>query len=243
MNSCSISIITVTYNNAVGLAKTIDSVSNQTYTNYEHIIIDGLSHDKTHEILEEYSKKDNTICVTELDRGIYDAMNKGVNYSSGEYIIFMNAGDIFYDAHVLEKLSDCTFNEKDIVYGNSIDDYGNGESKLVKYNRTLSKWYFIKGNGICQQVIMAKRDLYINCIFDCTYPICADKKWLIQQFISGKSFEYVNIIICYYDRGGVSSKRRKQLMKESDLILKSFFPVTMSFILFLRKIKHFIFGR
>ena len=121
MNLPTISIITVAYNASNTIETTILSVVNQTYPNIEYIIIDGGSTDGTIDIIKKYESK-ITKWISEPDKGIYDAMNKGINLARGEWINFMNCGDSFYENNTLQVISDTIINSKDInvIYGNSI---------------------------------------------------------------------------------------------------------------------------
>ncbi|HDY89306.1 MAG TPA: glycosyltransferase, partial [bacterium] len=120
-----LSIITVTYNAEACLEKTIQSVINQTYKNIEYIIIDGGSSDKTLSIIKKY-KKYIKYCISEPDKGIYDAMNKGIKIAKGDYINFLNAGDFYYENNVLSYLFDNLDKSVDLLYGDSylIDQNG-----------------------------------------------------------------------------------------------------------------------
>ena len=99
-----ISIITINYNNASGLEKTIRSVVEQTYNEYEYIIIDGASSDKSKEVIQEYQRYIDFWC-SEKDSGIYNAMNKGIQKASGEYLLFLNSGDVLNNSAVLDRKS------------------------------------------------------------------------------------------------------------------------------------------
>src|SRR5574344_2490955 len=110
-----LSIITINYNNAEGLEKTIKSVINQTFTDYEYIIIDGGSTDGSTDIIKKY-RENIDYWVSESDKGIYKAMNKGITYTHGEYLNFMNSGDCFHSSTVLNEVAR-NFNNTDIIIG------------------------------------------------------------------------------------------------------------------------------
>src|SRR5208283_551554 len=116
--SFKLSIITVNLNNVSGLRKTIESVVNQKYTDYEYIIIDGFSTDGSVEVIKEFTDK-ITYWISETDKGIYNAMNKGIKRATGDYCLFLNSGDFFANSRILEKCFEHQFSE-DIVYGNMI---------------------------------------------------------------------------------------------------------------------------
>jgi len=119
MANLKISVITVCFNSLEILKKTMQSVETQTYTNIEYIVIDGNSTDGTPEYLKNYNGK-LTKYVSESDKGIYDAMNKGVNMSEGDYVIFLNAGDLFAENLTLEKIFDGKTYDSDVIYGDVI---------------------------------------------------------------------------------------------------------------------------
>lgn len=217
-----ISIITVCYNSEDTIKETIISVMNQSYKNIEYIIIDGNSTDNTKTIIEKYLRKFREIkFISEKDKGIYDAMNKGINISSGDYIFFLNSGDRFYKDDVIEKifLNEDMINY-DVIYGNSMDIYKN---KVVerKYNDKINNRYFIRGNGVCHQVIFARRSTFDKNKFDLKYKICADKNWLVKSYKNGYKFKYIDMIISFYDRNGISSsiEATEIIKKETKSIL------------------------
>jgi glycosyltransferase involved in cell wall biosynthesis len=113
-----ISIITINYNNSTGLEKTINSVINQKYFDYEYLIIDGNSTDGSKEIIDKYSRF-LFLGISENDNGIYNAMNKGIMKSNGDYLFFLNSGDYFFDEQSLSNLAN-EADEQDFIYGNTI---------------------------------------------------------------------------------------------------------------------------
>ena len=148
-----ISIITVCYNAEKVIENTILSVINQEYNNYEYIIIDGNSKDNTTEIIKKYSNR-ITYWISEADNGIYHAMNKGIKKSSGDYLIFMNAGDTFYNNKVLAEI----FSEnqsKDIISGIALT--GNEKKWLPAKEIDLCLMYFYT-TGLCHQATFIKKE-------------------------------------------------------------------------------------
>lgn len=197
-----LSIITVCYNCESEIRKTLDSVSNQIDNNFEYIIVDGKSADKTLDIVNEYKNIiDNMIVISEEDQGIYDAMNKGVRSASGEYILFLNGGDVFYNADVTSKIMNLLQRDYDVIYGNIVTD-----GKIIRYdNYNLFDLIYL-GRTICHQAIFAKRDLLLRVPFDTEYMICADRDWLIKMFKMNKKIYYANdLVVAVYDTTGISS--------------------------------------
>lgn len=197
------SIITVTYNCESSIGHTIESLLAQEFDDYEYIVIDGLSTDRTLQIIEKYRNRiKNFTLISEKDTGIYDAMNKGIRISKGDYIYFLNSGDLFYSEEVLSCVNKITETNKDIYYGSMYRD-----NAIQKFPEALSDLFLIyEERMICHQAIFAKRDLLSKQLFDKQLRICADREWLIRALKSGASYYYMkNIIVGYYDVSGVSS--------------------------------------
>lgn len=208
-----ISIITVCFNAENCIEETIKSVINQSYTNIEYIIIDGGSTDNTITIIKEYQ---NNIHYwnSETDKGIYDAMNKGILKSHGDFIIFMNAGDCFVKNTTIADC--CKFINKyqhfDIYYGDTILDYG----KKSKYTSQPKDLKLLKKQMVfCHQSCFIKASLQKRFPFDLSYKLLADYNLFRTLYIKGYSFIYTNIPIAIYEaQKGVSSKMHKKVMKE-----------------------------
>lgn len=196
------SIITINYNNSEGLRKTIESVVNQTFKDFEFIIIDGGSTDGSVDIIKEYSNK-KYYWVSEPDKGIYNAMNKGILKAHGEYLNFMNSGDCFYDENVLSNISKKEFNE-DIVTGKYVLSNSPHYIRGLKNNNItfLDLYYGI----ICHQATFFKKDLFEKELYDESYKLVADWKYYTKTLINQNgSFRQLDDIIVYYDCTGISS--------------------------------------
>ena len=153
-----LSIITVNLNNAIGLRKTIESVVNQTFTDFEYIIIDGGSTDGSVDVIREYSEK-ITYWVNEPDKGIYNAMNKGIKIAKGEYLQFLNSGDFLIDNRVLKSIFDLERNE-DVLYGEAV--LGDNLEKKIKFPpspKIIDHEYFWT-NTLTHQSTLIKRTLF-----------------------------------------------------------------------------------
>lgn len=194
-----LTIITVCLNAESCIEKTIQSVLNQTFTDYEYIIKDGCSIDKTIEIVRSYQSKSNRIIVyLGKDNGIYDAMNKAVACARGQYIYFLNAGDVLYENHTLENIFRVCGDE-DIIYGDVI--FGNARKRSPKI---LNKLFFLNERMVCHQAIIAKKETLLSHPFMIKYKYCADREWLSYS-VSRWKYKYYNIIISKYNTNGVSS--------------------------------------
>ena len=161
-NHPKVSIITITYNAEKYLERTIQSIISQTYPNIEYVIIDGNSKDGTIQIIEKY-RNNIEVLISEPDKGLYDAMNKGLRKATGDYIVFMNAGDQINNSHTLEKAMKGS-NNADIIYGLAvnIDEKGNTRPwhKKTPVAEKLSAKSFMNGMVICHQCMILKKILY-----------------------------------------------------------------------------------
>lgn len=211
------SIITVTFNAEENIKKTLDSISMQKFRDFEVIVIDGKSQDKTVNIVEAYYDLINNLSIlSEMDDGIYDAMNKGVRQAKGDYIYFLNAGDCFVDCNVLSEVKNFieTYKygkdeyEKHIFHGNIIK-----KGKIIKYPPKFYewKWVYLERAFFSHQAIFASRKLLEMFPFDLSLKICADRDWFIRSIRSGAKYIYMaSIAIAVYEGGGVSAGFKQQ---------------------------------
>lgn len=212
-----ITVITVVYNAETLIEQTIRSVLQQTFSPIEYIIIDGASTDNTLALLEEYR---NRIAVySERDTGIYDAMNKGLQKAGGEYVLFLNAGDLLADDHTLEHVF-ATATDADVYYGNTkiVDNTGNilGDRRL-KPPATLS-WKSLRfGMCVSHQSFIAKRSICEP--YDLHYRISSDIDWMIRVLKKAKKIVYVKATISKFLEGGSSDQQRKTALKERFAIM------------------------
>jgi len=215
------SIITINFNNKEGLRKTLDSVVCQTFTDYELIVIDGGSTDGGAALLEEYGKY-ITFGVSEPDKGVYNAQNKGVQHASGEYCIFMNSGDLFYDSHVLENVSAELENGIDIAVGDTYFYKDESENRYVHAPEYITLWRVYI--GINHQSAFIKRQLLLENPYDETLKICADWKFWLQELVKNeRSYQHLNIIVAQYDLNGVSYNEDTRLAEEHS-VMRQLFP-------------------
>ncbi len=175
-------IITVTFNAANTIERTLQSVDSQTFTNYEHIIVDGASTDDTLKIVGLHGNPARRV-ISEPDKGLYDAMNKGISATSGRYLIFLNAGDKFHAPDTLERIADAieTGNEPGIVYGQTdiVDVHGRRIGpRHLEAPDTLTLASFADGMLVCHQAFVALRR--IAGFYDISYRFSADYEWCIR---------------------------------------------------------------
>lgn len=205
-----ITIITVSYNAVKDIESTILSVLNQTYPNIEYIIIDGGSTDGTLDIIKKYQDR-ISYWVSEPDKGIYDAMNKGTLKAAGEWLNFMNAGDTFYDQNVLEKVfRNNNWEDTDVIYGDVYIKYKNTK----KLRSTLPIKHLEKGMPFCHQSTFIKTKLQKKITFDTHYKICADYNLFLTLYKQKYHFKKIDIAIATFLYGGVSTDAFISLMVE-----------------------------
>ncbi|WP_419801108.1 glycosyltransferase family 2 protein [Mucilaginibacter sp.] len=205
-----ISIITVVFNAVETIEDTIKSVIDQRYHNIEYIVIDGGSTDGTKEIVKIYQAKIKYF-ISEGDRGVYDAMNKGVKIATGDFVYFLNSGDILLAN--LEKIIKFLKSEKSIIYG---DSYWIG--KHILYYGKTSKWKIIR-NNICHQSIFYPKNIFNKYSYDLNYKVFADY-YLNVSLMADKSYSfiYIPVLICSFDDTVGLSKKIKDLHFKNDLV-------------------------
>lgn len=207
-------IITCTFNAAATLERTIRSVDSQTYPCIEHLIIDGASKDGTLEIAAT-SKK--AMVISEPDKGLYDAMNKGIRMATGDYIIFLNAGDKFHSNVTLEKVAAMIKDNPDVIYGETALVDNDGEFKRMRRLQApenLSWKSFKKGMLVCHQSFWVKRELAARTPYDLTYRYSADVDWCIRIMKQSTVLFNTHETLIDYLEEGMTTKNRKASLKE-----------------------------
>lgn len=214
MKDILITVISVSFNCENMVNKTIESLASQTYKDFEYLVVDGKSLDKTVEKIEEYhSLFKNMRVISEKDSGIYDAMNKGVSNARGKYIFFLNFGDCLHDEDVLINMAKKMKSNADVYYG----DIEKNDTEIIQKNKATLFNCIYREYMICHQSIFSKRDLLLKYPFDLGFRLCADRDWLIKVLYDDYKIEYCNYLICRYDTTGISSNP-VDFMKESELV-------------------------
>lgn len=214
-NNVKISIITVVYNNAIGLERTILSVLNQTYKNYEYIIVDGDSTDGTIDIIKKYEKY-LANWISEKDEGIYDAMNKGAKMATGELIAFLNSDD-WYELDTLEYVNSQYIElHWDALATRVHKVKETGECyESAKYTDTRINELDIR-NTICHQGLFVKRNWFHKVgFFDLQYKLVADYNWMLDIKNMGAKFVYSNKVTAFFSLGGASTKNVGRTREEA----------------------------
>jgi len=202
-----ISIITINYNNAAGLQKTMDSVISQTFQDFEFIVIDGQSSDNSLDIIKQNNRIN--FWLSEKDNGIYDAQNKGILNAKGDYLLFLNSGDILASNTVLQKVSTLLSGGKSFYYGNLIL-----EKNLVKQNHFAPKEIdmdFILNSTFWHPCVFIKSDLFKSFgSYNTSFKIVGDYEFFIRCLLKPNvTSEYINEFITEFDGNGISNDTSK----------------------------------
>ena len=217
-----LSVVTIVYNNARDIERTMLSVLNQTYPDIEYIVVDGLSNDGTLDIIANY-KDSIAKFSSEQDEGIYDAMNKGLALATGDYVIFMNSGDEFFDADTVAAVF-TSADDADIYYGETEMIDASGQSLGQRRHKAPEQfdWRgFNVGMSISHQAIYIKHSLIEP--YDRQYQLSADIDWIIRAAKKAKKIVNVNRYVAKYLVGGMSkTKHRQSLMERFDIMKRHY---------------------
>ncbi len=216
-----LSIITINYNNREGLRKTLESVKIQTTREFEYIVIDGGSTDGSVDVIKEYADIIDH-WVSEPDKGIYNAMNKGVAAAHGEYCQFLNSGDWLYDENVINTIIPYLGNNIDILtgYTNVIDSSGKltrrvkGSPKYLSLPRLLNK-------SLSHPSSYIKTILLHQFPYDENMKIAADWKFFVESYVSEARYAHIELDIAIFDTTGISSTMTTQIKAEEEEVRNS----------------------
>ncbi len=217
-----LSIVTVVFNNVRHIERTLESVIRQTYPHIEYIVIDGGSTDGTMDLIRKYADQ-ITCLVSEKDRGIYDAMNKGLALATGDYVLFMNSGDELYQPETVANVF-TSAPDADIYYGETemIDEKGNSLGQRRHAAPEVFTWRsFRYGMCISHQAIYIRRS--ITGPYDLTYELSADIDWIIRAAKKATRIVNARQYVAKYLIGGMSKKRHWQSLKERFSIFTKYY--------------------
>lgn len=215
-NNPLISIITVTFNAGNVIEKTLLSLKEQTFKDFEHLVIDGKSKDDTVKKIKDFGLP-RTSVLSEPDKGLYDAMNKGLSWAKGRYILFLNAGDAFHSAATLQEYARCAAENPHIIYGDT--DIVDKEGRFIAPRHLeapplLTKKSFLNGMLVCHQAFMVRKDIVPQ--FDLRYRFSADYDWCVKCI--GKSTPETSInlnqVTIDYLSDGLSDKNKWKSLRE-----------------------------
>lgn len=220
-----ISIITINYNDKEGLLKTIQSVIGQTWRDFEFLVIDGNSTDGGQEIIRQYEDQID-YWISEPDTGVYNAMNKGIRAATGEFVLFMNSGDLFYNNEVLQNAIALMDGDYGIYYGDVIVKKPHSERHKI-YPDTLSFSFFYTG-ALCHQATFIKRQLFYDHFFyNENYKIYSDGEFFIYTICKmDVPYKHLNLIVAIYDFTGISSTPKYEKLHQEERMksIHKFFP-------------------
>lgn len=216
-----LSIITINFNNRSGLKKTIESVVAQTFKDYEWIVIDGGSTDGSRELIEQYANH-FSYWISEPDRGVYNAMNKGIKVAKGDYLQFLNSGDWLFDETALERCFSHPFTS-DIVYGDLYFVYKDGRQKKTCFPNPLTLRYFYRFS-LGHNASFIKRELLQHDLYDERFKIVSDWAFFLKKALSGCSFEYINETVSCFDTNGISIVNKELVKQEREIVLNELIP-------------------
>ena len=219
------SIITITYNAANELPATMRSVVEQSFTDFEHLIIDGASKDNTLEVANSLGTEMMTI-YSEPDKGLYDAMNKGLAKARGEYLIFLNAGDAFHAADTLQKMAIASKSSPDIIYGDT--DLVDAQRRFVAKRhlsapKQLTFDSFKRGMLVCHQAFVVRRELAPS--YNLQYRFSADYEWCLRCLRKSRPGKCVNLgcVVIDYLTDGLTDKNHKASLMERYRIMSDYY--------------------
>jgi glycosyltransferase involved in cell wall biosynthesis len=223
MNQPKISIITVVFNSEKLIETTIESVLSQTYPNIEYVIIDGNSTDGTVSIIKKYESQ-VAFFLSEPDRGLYDAMNKGLEHATGDYVCFLNSGDKLYSNITLEKAFGNLDYIPDIVYGETMIVDPEGKElglRRLKAPENLSWKSFKDGMVVCHQSIYIKRNIAEK--YNLDYKISADYEWVLKALKKAQTIHNSGLILTRFLDGGMNKKNiRRGLTERLKIMIKHY---------------------
>lgn len=230
-----ISIITVVYNGEKHIGPTIESVLNQSYSLIEYIIVDGDSTDGTLKVIEGYTG--NIQVISEPDQGLYDAMNKGIEAATGDYVWFLNSGDQVYASDTVKLMVEGLEGNPDLIYGGTmiIDEAQNevGDRRL-KPPGQLTWLSFRQGMVVCHQSMVVKRELAP--LYRLEYRFSADIDWAIRASKKAEHIHNSHLVLARFLEGGLTDHNIKAGLKERFRIMSHYYGLIPTIL------RHFLFG-
>ena len=215
-------IITINYNNGKELRRTIEGVINQTLTDFEYVVIDGGSTDDSVSIIKEYGDRID-FWISERDKGVYNAMNKGLSHAHGEYVNFMNSGDSFYSPTVLEEI-DNQIGDSDILFGNVCNSASGKVYGGVKAGCEVT-FLTLKKEILCHQGTFYRRAIFERHPYDESLKLIADWKVNVQAIVFDNcKVKVVDTIVANYDLTGMSSTQSQLHAEERKRVMAELFP-------------------
>lgn len=225
-----ISVITVTYNAEKVIERTLKSLKEQSFKDYEHLVIDGASKDSTIKIINE-CRLPHTTLISEPDKGLYDAMNKALGKAKGKYVLFLNAGDTFHDKDTLEKYASAAKKNADIIYGDTVivDNEGHFISpRHLSVPEKLTKKSFSDGMLICHQAFMVRKNLAP--LYDLAFRFSADYDWCVKCISNSEPQKCINLksVTIDYLSDGLTDKNKWKSLRERFRIMSRHYGMSIT---------------
>ena len=243
------SIITCTYNAAKEVGRTLDSVLAQTYHHVEHLIIDGASKDATMQLVRAYERESEEaendhelVVISEADSGLYDAMNKGIGMAKGDYVVFLNAGDVFPSPDTLELIAGSVGDGEalpGVLYGDT--DIVDNAGRFLRHRRLapppegLSWRSFSEGMLVCHQAFYARTDFAIATPYDTHYRYSADVDWCIRVMKAAAKenipLQNLKMVVANYTEEGQTTLHHRESLWERYRVMERHYGRLQTFLL------------
>ena len=245
-----LSLITVCFNAKEELQLTLENVLSQTWSRFEYLVIDGGSTDCSVPILEHYKSlfAEKGIAfryISEPDHGIYDAMNKGTRMASGDWLLFLNAGDLLYEPDILKKVFSDS-HSADILYGDTICVYQGHQKEYP----ALPLDHLTYEMAFCHQSAFISRELLLEHPYDISFRVCADHNFFLHAYLQKKTFEYLPFPISIYEIAGFSDKNKllshqekQRMQKQSGIFHYSPAWIVREIIFYFKYVIKSVFGQ
>ncbi len=223
MENILLSVITINYNDAAGLKKTMDSVVSQTWKGFEYLVIDGGSTDESPTLIEAY-KPNIAYSVSEKDKGIYNAMNKGIKAAKGKYLLFLNSGDYLVDPTVFENVFSSFASDADFICGHLYYEQ-NGKAVVKEHPEQMSFSYLVS-KTVYHPSTFIKRTLFEHYgLYNENNKIVSDWEFFFKALgLNGASYQKVHHTITHFDMNGISSVHEDKVQEEKLRVFKNYLP-------------------
>ena len=227
MKNIPLSIITINYNDAKGLQKTIESVACQTWKNFEYIVIDGGSVDGSQAVIENY-KDSITYSVSEKDKGIYNGMNKGIKEAKGEYLLFLNSGDTLLNNTVLEVVHQSFLSDVSFLCGHLV--YEQDGKTIVKEHPEKMTFSYLVSKTVYHPSTFIKRSLFEKYgLYNEENRIVSDWEFFFKALgLNGESYLKLNHAITDFDMMGISSSNQDKVQEEKSRVFGKYLPYMLN---------------
>ena len=224
--SCKLTIITINYNNAKGLERTVKSIISQNSKDFEYIIVDGSSTDESKKIIEK-NKSYIDQWISETDAGVYNAMNKGIKMANGDYLLFLNSGDRLANSDIIAKILPLLENNSDIIYGNLIYSLNEIPQTLFIPSKNINLTYFLN-SFLPHPSSFIKKSLFQKIgAYNEKFKIISDWEFFLRAIVVNKaSYFHIDTVISDFDNSGISSNSENErlIYNEKQAVYKELFP-------------------